>query len=784
MNRLTSFITSGLFLVLVAYMLTMSNLQAQTYDTISNWDGISQNWYVSAGVGYVVDNPAPDGVNSSARCLQVKTTVSMWDHISYTMPEPANFDSFPRYRLKVLAPVTGGNVTFKFENSDNSYFHEIVITPTPGVWSDLTFDFSGLNYDNLTRIVIFYDFHGTTSGINWYIDDVLKEIPPPIYFESNLPIVVIETNNQAIPDEPKIPATMGIIDNGPGIMNHTDDPFNDYDGHIGIETRGQSTQMFPKKSYAFETRDSQGENLDVSLLGMPAENDWILYAPYTDKSMLRNIISFEMGRRMGHYCTRTILCELVVNNDYKGVYVMEEKIKKDEGRVDIATLKPDEISGNDLTGGYILRVDKRDPDFTLGVDGWKSNPVPPYPNAMDIIFQYYYPEPDEIVEQQCVYIKNYVTTAENTLTSTDFKNPETGYQQFFDVASFIDFMLLNEISKEVDKYRYSNYLYKEKDSDGGKLFAGPAWDFNLGYGNVDYWPPGLETTGWLYEMVEVHEWSIMFWWKRLMEDNYFKGLAKTRWAQLREQKLSNSAIQTVIDSVIQYTEVARERNFDRWPILGQYVWPNHDWYNNTYEDEVDYFQDYLFNRMNWMDTHISGQAMIPGITITAEANMISVKIFGDYFSTNQLKKEYFTLNDAPSGTSIQSVTYGDVNECTLTLNTIVTGATDLSVTLSEEAINSWEDLTSNKLETAGVHDLGLSKSQLQVFVTDNQLNIRSSKPEFLPADAQILDISGKVVAGISLEKTNDQSYPLQLKKGVYLINFFTDNGKVTIRFLL
>ena len=147
---------------------------------------------------------------------------------------------------------------------------------------------------------------------------------------SNLPIVIINTNSVEIPDEPKITGSMGIIDNGPGNMNNQYDPPNDYDGYIGIEIRGQSSQMFPKKSYGFETRDADGENLDVSLLGMPEENDWVLYAPYSDKSMLRNFITFFMGSYLDPYCTRMAYCEVIVNNDYKGVYILMEKIKKDD----------------------------------------------------------------------------------------------------------------------------------------------------------------------------------------------------------------------------------------------------------------------------------------------------------------------------------------------------------------------------------------------------------------------------------------------------------------------
>ncbi len=108
-----------------------------------------------------------------------------------------------------------------------------------------------------------------------------------IFNSSNIPIISINTNGQQIPDEIRIVADMGIINNGEGNRNNISDPFNDYDGKISIEIRGSTSQAYPKKQYGFETQDSNGNNNNVSLLGLPPENDWILYAPYGDKSLIR-----------------------------------------------------------------------------------------------------------------------------------------------------------------------------------------------------------------------------------------------------------------------------------------------------------------------------------------------------------------------------------------------------------------------------------------------------------------------------------------------------------------
>ncbi|MCH2236200.1 MAG: CotH kinase family protein, partial [Crocinitomicaceae bacterium] len=196
------------------------------------------------------------------------------------------------------------------------------------------------------------------------------------FFSTNLPLIRINTLGQSIVDDPRIVANMKIIDNGIGETNFLDDPPTDYDGQIAIEIRGASSQFFNKKNFGFETQDEFGENNNVSLLDMPAENDWILHGPYSDKSLIRNALTFEIGNDVMNYASRTRFCELMINNQYTGVYLLMEKIKEDENRVDIATLNSDDIEGDDLTGGYIFQIDRDNPDVD-GV-GWYSS-FSPFP---------------------------------------------------------------------------------------------------------------------------------------------------------------------------------------------------------------------------------------------------------------------------------------------------------------------------------------------------------------------------------------------------------------------
>jgi hypothetical protein len=764
---------------LLIFSTVVNPVSSQVIDTIANWDGINVTWTISAGGGGVVTNPLQQGINTSLHCMGITSSNNPYDLIYTDFYVPVNFAEFPTYRLKILAPESGGSVVLKFENSNNTYWEEIEMTPVPGQWDDLAFDFSSVTATDFVRMVIFFDFLGTMPNNQWYVDDVIRISENVVGLTSNLPIIIINTYGVEIPDEPKITGQMGIIDNGPGILNNQYDPPNDYNGFIGIEVRGQSSQMFPKKSYGFETRDEQGENLNVPLLGMPEENDWILYAPYSDKSMLRNFITFYMGSKLDPYCTRMAYCEVIVNNDYKGVYILMEKIKKDENRVNIATLKPEDISGDELTGGYIVKVDKIDPGFIYGVDGWKSIPTPPYPNAMNITFQYYYPEAEDLVPQQANYIKNYITIAENSLTGSNFNDPDDGYNKYFNTGSFVDQMILCEISKEVDKYRYSTYFYKEKDSDGGKLFAGPAWDFNLGYSNVDYWPPGNSYTGWIYNLVENNPWSIMFWWKRLMEDTYYRNLLKTRWHYLRQNELSNNNLEYTIDSVVNYIDEAQQRNYVRWPILGQYVWPNYNWQGNDYGDEVEFFETWFFNRLSWIDANITGSLLFPTAELSGSVPELEITLSDDYFSRTILKNKYFTLNNAPPGLEIDTVIFLNASQATIELAGNISSPVEISVTIDEKVLNSFDDLTSNAL-SIGVGLTSYAKSNVVFFTTRNEIQMKCSHPELLGDKMELFTLSGQLLKTAKIEQEQMNCFDINFLPGIYLCRYWYD-GKMKIQ---
>ena len=390
---------------------------------------------------------------------------------------------------------------------------------------------------------------------------------------------------------------MGIINDPDDIKNRITDPFTDYHGKINIEYRGASSLKFDKKSYSLETQDENGENLNVALMGMPEENDWVLYAPYSDKSLLRNVLTYHLARKMGQYASRTQFCELILNAEYRGIYVFMEKIKCDKNRIDISKLRKKEVAGDDVTGGYIIKIDEDNGPER----GWESKVFPLYQNYQPIFFQYHYPEYDEIMPEQQAYIQNFVQEFETVLVDSHFSNPETGYTNYVNLQSFIDHFIINEFAKNIDAFRRSVYLYKDKNSVDGRLVAGPVWDFNLAYGNFE----GEESDayspeGWMFNQGG----NRMFWWVRMMQDELFKIHLRLRWQELRRDILKIASLFQYIDEMRELVQEAQERNFTRWPILGQKVWPNH-FVGDTYQEEVDYLKQWIYERISWMDKNMA-----------------------------------------------------------------------------------------------------------------------------------------------------------------------------------
>jgi hypothetical protein len=341
-----------------------------------------------------------------------------------------------------------------------------------------------------------------------------------------------------------------------------------------------------------------GNSQDKSLFGLPKESDWVLYAPYTDKTLMRNFLAYTMSREMGHWSANCRYVEVVVDGDYKGVYVFMEKIKRGSGRVNISKMSTSDINGDEVTGGYIFSLDKQ-------ADGWFSSYVAPgSTNGSKRQFSYVYPKIENIVQQQQDYIKSYVDSFENALAGPQFQDPLTGVRKFADIPSFIDFFIVNEISRNVDGYRLSSYFNKARNSKNAKIFAGPVWDYDLAFRNADYCD-GSRITGWAYDFNNTcpgdGAWLIPFWWNSFMKDTAFKSDLRCRWKQLRNTTLSETRFNTLIDSVSNLVNEAEQRHFQRWPILGQYIWPNPQPIPSTYDGEITSLKAWINERLQWID---------------------------------------------------------------------------------------------------------------------------------------------------------------------------------------
>jgi CotH kinase protein/Secretion system C-terminal sorting domain len=425
--------------------------------------------------------------------------------------------------------------------------------------------------------------------------------------ESNLPIVKIFTYGATIPDEPKILGNMKIIWNGDGKTNKITDQTYNYDGRIGIEIRGStSASLSEKKPYAIEIQDAAGNDVDTSLLGMPKESDWALIAPYSDKTLIRDAVIYTLARSFMEYAPRVRFCELILNDTYMGVFVLTEKIKRNKNRVNITKTDATAVTGSDaLTGGYILKIDKTTGDQPSGVSlSFKSNYINIATAKTEYLYDY--PKPEDITTAQKTYIRGAVSEFEDAMYGNNATSPTLGYAKYFDVNSLIDFATMNEIGKNVDGYRLSTFLYKDKNSVNSKFKMGPVWDFNIALGNADYCG-GNNPIGWGYNFNNICPsdfWVIPFWWQKIVEDNNFKGKWRSRWTKLRAKELSDARITGLIDSMTNLLAVPQTRNFQKWNILTKRVWPNPQ-INNTYSGEVAYLKSWLAQRMTWLDGQIA-----------------------------------------------------------------------------------------------------------------------------------------------------------------------------------
>ena len=429
---------------------------------------------------------------------------------------------------------------------------------------------------------------------------------------SNLPIVRFNTKTRVIQDEPKIPVQMEIFDNGSGQLNQVSSTPT-ISTVAGVEFRGSTSQAdfyflpgLVKKPYGIELwTDSTGVKAKkLSLLQMPEETDWVLNASYNDRSFMRDFIAQSLAGRIGLLHSKAKFVELIINDEYRGVYVLMEKVKQGKNRVPISDLYPTENAGDDVTGGYLLKIDKSSgsPSTT-----WKSNYTSGITATQKCEFQIEYPQYGIITQQQLVYIRDYINNWEKKLMTEDMNDPKASFRDYMDVSSFVNYFILNEVTRNVDGYRLSTYLYKDKESLGGKIKMGPAWDFNIALGNADYLN-GWKTDGFVYKAMENDGgkndyWQVPFWWNKLMQDASFRKALATRWKTVRSSFLNTNTLFATIDSAQVALKDPLIRNFQKYPLMGKKIWPNY-YVGATLSDEVNWLKNWIQARLVWLDAQM------------------------------------------------------------------------------------------------------------------------------------------------------------------------------------
>lgn len=327
---------------------------------------------------------------------------------------------------------------------------------------------------------------------------------------------------------------------------------------------------------------------------------------------MRNLIAFNLFREMENYSVRAQLCEVLIDGSYKGIYVIGEKIRRDANRVDIAKLTATDTVGDALTGGYILQQNYWDAN-----NSFQSNYSPIDHPGFDVHFVYEYPDYNIIHPVQKSYIASYIDSLESALYSDNFADPVAGYRKYMDIPSFIDYFLVNELSRNADGFKKSVFFHKDKFSKGGKLKAGPVWDFDWSFKNQQYcFFDNSQGEGWAHHINECFTDNYSTgWYIRLLQDSNFQNELRCTYEQYRQNILDTTTIFSYIDSIGTTVQIAQARHFQKWPLLGH---TGPDWEIEpiaaTYKAELDTLKKWINKRLLWLDANIPGHCITTELT--------------------------------------------------------------------------------------------------------------------------------------------------------------------------
>ena len=581
-----------------------------------------------------------------------------------------NYDS-TTFTDSAITPIHFGKAPFKGNYVAQSFLKTLNYNQKDsGIWYLAIYDYNSARKDVL---------------VNWSIgfgNHPMKDIK---FDSSNLPIIAINTFGRPIPGNDSFAnSKFYVIDNPVGAKNRLKDSLK-YPGYCGIRLHGNWSRSFPKKSYSFTTFDSKYVKKNRTLLGMPKENDWDLIANFLDKSLMRNALSQQLFTAMGHYSPRYRHVEVVVNGQYQGVYTLMEKIKIDKNRVNIPKMDTTTMNaGDSLTGGFLIKQD------------WKGN--------LGFYSKYYKPDvnswypyirfvkPDIPSQKQAQYFQSFYDSFENSLYNGKMSaKPSPNWRSFMDEKSLMDYFLIQEFSINIDGYRASYYMWKNRNSIDKRIHLGPVWDFdnsfgslynnrfawffNSGYSNADFW--WMKLLGNKYPMIPK---STTAWYNYGPGDTSFTNKLKCQWLIYRQPTgaLYTKTLHQWIDSNATLLSEAQIRNFKQWPSFGwnNYIAEPAD--PKNYKQEVDSLKDWLSDRLGFMDKFMPGvcnRDVYPPTVKLIGKDTVLLEVYNYYNDTG------ITYNDNYGATNVTVTKTSNLDTSTL-------GKYFIRYTLTDKAGNS------------------------------------------------------------------------------------------------
>lgn len=484
--------------------------------------------------------------------------------------------------------------TIELEINDCTMSDPLTVKDAGGYWQvgemkkDVKVDRS-LSDEKASPVYIYYDdktlyIHLSNGNVISFWSLVLEEDKKNQIAEEelirfqNLPVVRINTNGKPIVDKKNyVDGTITISD--PEKLYSV---ISEYTAEMGIRGRGNSTWTFPKKPWKVKLDKA------VSILGMPADKEWALLANYTDRTLMRNVVAMKLSEICGFSWTpRMRHVEVYLNDEYQGVYTFCEHKKVSPDRINLDLAEEGDNEGEALTGDYYIEIEAALDEPV----NWRTS------MGVPLMFS----DPDEPTAEQEAYIKQLFADFEACLHSADMADPEKGYQSFIDVKSFIDYYIVQELTKNIDGNLFkSGFVTKQK---GKKLEMYHLWDFDLTLGNCGYHHSSVGSGPDKFWILTVDSYSKPGenWFNLMIKDPAFVKRLKDRWNEL---KPSFDRIPTFIDQQAKILEKAQERNFEVWDINETITWvmmPS----LGSYSAEVDYLRKFYKARLQWLDTEIN-----------------------------------------------------------------------------------------------------------------------------------------------------------------------------------